>query len=93
MKCLHVYIMASRSGVLYVGVTNDLERRVRQHKRKVTPGFTATYNVDRLVFHEAFPDAEQAIATEKRIKGWRRDKKIASVESVNPTWKDLSDQW
>ena len=93
MKQFYVYIMASRSGVLYVGMTNDLERRVAEHKDKLTPGFTATYNVNLLVFFETFPTALQAIEAEKKIKGWRREKKVKLVESNNPTWRDLSEDW
>ena len=93
MKQFYVYVLTSRSGTLYVGVTNDLERRVFQHKQKRVPGFTARYNVTRLVFYEAFPDAMSAIAAEKKIKGWKRDKKVALVESMNPTWKDLAEGW
>ena len=93
MRQFWVYILTSRSGVLYVGVTNDLERRMWEHKNKRVPGFTARYNVDRLVFLESFPDAVQAIEAEKRIKGWKREKKVALVESQNPQWKDLSAEW
>ena len=93
MKQFHVYIMASRNGVLYVGMTNDLERRVAQHKTQSVPGFTSKYRVERLVFFEAFPTALQAIAAEKRIKGWRREKEIKLIESLNPTWRDLSEDW
>jgi len=93
VKQFHVYIMASRNGVLYVGMTNDLERRVGQHKTQSVPGFTSRYRVERLVFFEAFPTALQAIAAEKRIKGWRREKEIKLIESLNPTWRDLSEDW
>lgn len=93
MRQFYVYILSSRSGVLYTGVTNDLERRVREHKDKVLPSFTARYNCDRLVFYEAFPDSWSAIEAEKRIKGWRREKKINLIESMNPTWRDLSEGW
>jgi putative endonuclease len=93
MKEFYVYIMASRSGVLYTGMTNDLERRVAQHKAQETPGFTAKYNVTLLVFYETFPTALQAIAAEKKIKGWRREKKIKLIESQNATWRDLSEDW
>jgi len=89
----YVYIMASRSGVLYVGVTNDLERRVSEHKRKLVPGFSRKYNVTRLVYYESTNDVESAIAREKQIKGWLRVRKVALVESVNPRWEDLSAQW
>jgi putative endonuclease len=93
MRQFWVYILTSRSGVLYIGVTNDLERRVFEHKKKRVPGFTARYNVDRLVFYEAFRDPAQAIEAEKRIKGWKRDKKVALIESRNPQWNDLSAEW
>jgi putative endonuclease len=90
MAQFYVYLMASRSRVLYVGVTNDLEQRVRQHKQGSVPGFTARYHVNRLVWYEVFPDIGQAIETEKRIKGWLRARKIALVDSLNPDWKDLA---
>jgi putative endonuclease len=86
----YVYILASKSGVLYVGVTNDLVRRVYEHKNKLIPGFTAKYNVNILVYYESFPTAPQAIEAEKKIKGWTRAKKIALIESRNRTWRDLS---
>jgi putative endonuclease len=89
MKPMYVYILASRSGVLHVGVTNDLERRMYEHRHKLVPGFTAKYNVDLLMWYEEFPDPSQAIEAEKRIKGWRREKKVALIEERNPTWRDL----
>ena len=85
-----VYIMASASGVLYVGVTNGLESRVMQHKEKVVPGFSRTYNTTKLVYFEAFGDIRDAIAREKQIKRWRREKKVFLVEKQNPRWLDLS---
>ena len=85
-----VYVLASRSRVLYVGVTNDLERRVFAHKHKLVPGFTAEYDVDRLIYFESTPDVLAAIHREKQIKGWRRSRKVALIESVNPRWEDLS---
>ncbi|MGB8885230.1 MAG: GIY-YIG nuclease family protein [Candidatus Korobacteraceae bacterium] len=88
-----VYIMASRSHNFYVGVTNDIARRVRQHKEHVFEGFTAKYNIDRLVWYQIYGDIREAIAREKRIKGWRREKKIGLIESMNPTWQDLSEEW
>ena len=93
MKQYFVYIMASASGTLYTGVTGDLERRVAEHKQKLIPGFTARYNITRLVWYETTPDVKSAIAREKQIKGWLRAKKIALVESVNPQWRDLSEDW
>ena len=92
MKRFYVYIMSSRSGVLYVGMTNDLRRRVAQHKSGLVPGFTASYHVNRLVYHEWYPTALKAIAVEKQIKGWTRAKKIALIESENPRWQDLSEE-
>ena len=93
VKQFYVYILASRSGVLYVGMTNDLEKRVSDDKSKRVPGFTARYSVNRLVFYETFPTAWQAITQEKVVKGWRREKKVRLIESVNPTWRDLSEGW
>jgi putative endonuclease len=74
-------------------VTNNLERRVSEHKDKLVPGFTSKYNIARLVYCDTFADIREAIAREKQIKGWLRSKKIALIESVNPTWKDLSQEW
>ena len=93
MKQYYVYILASKSRVLYIGVTNDLERRVFEHKHKLVRGFTSKYNVDCLVCHECYENIRDAIAREKQIKGWRREKKVALVESMNPQWRDLSVQW
>jgi len=89
----HAYIMASRKRVLYVGMTNDLQRRVYEHRKHLVPGFTARYNVDRLVYFERFRDAYSAIRREKQIKGWLRSKKIGLVESMNPDWTDLAASW
>ena len=86
----HVYIMASESGVLYIGVTNRLESRTTQHKLKLNPGFTSNYNVTKLVYFEPFVDIRYAIAREKQLKRWRREKKVALIERMNPTWRDLS---
>jgi putative endonuclease len=82
--------MASRSRTLYVGVTNDLKRRAYEHKEKLVPGFTAKYKIERLVYFELTEDVHAKISREKQIKGWTRSKKVALVDSVNPTWKDLS---
>lgn len=76
--------------MLYVGMSNDLVRRVREHKEKHIAGFTKRYNLHRLVYYEEFQDVRKAIAREKELKGWRREKKIALIESINPDWKDLS---
>ena len=89
----YVYIVASRSRTLYTGVTNDLQRRVYEHKKKLVPGFTTKYNIQRLVYYETTEDVDAAIFREKQIKGWTRSKKLQLIESVNPTWKDLSVGW
>jgi putative endonuclease len=78
---------------MYVGMTNNLERRVFEHKTKKIPGFTEKYNVNKLVYFEETNDVHTAIAREKEIKKWRREKKNNLVVAVNPTWNDLSDGW
>jgi putative endonuclease len=88
-----VYIMASRSGTLYTGVTNDVLRRVQQHKQKTTAGFTSKYNVTRLVYCESTTDVHAALSREKQIKGWTRARKLALIESLNPKWQDLAEVW
>ena len=89
----YVYLLASRlNGTLYLGVTNDLVRRVCQHKTKATPGFTSRYGVDRLVWFEIYDDATTAITREKEIKKWRRAWKIRLIEESNPEWRDLYDE-
>ena len=90
VKRYYVYIMASRSRVLYTGMTNDLERRVLEHKSGLTKGFTKQYRVARLVYFEEHTDVRDAIAREKQIKGWLRSKKVALIEAANPSWNDLS---
>ena len=93
MQTYYVYILASLSKVLYTGVTNSLHRRLWEHKNKVNKGFTARYHVTRLVYYEVFHDIHEAIAREKEIKKWNRTRKIALIESMNATWKDLSAGW
>jgi putative endonuclease len=87
------YIMASRSHTLYIGVTSNLQKRIFDHKWKEHPGFTERYNCDRLVWFEGFQEIALAIAREKQLKGWRRDRKIALIEKTNPAWVDLSKEW
>jgi putative endonuclease len=86
----YVYLLASRlQGTLYLGVTNDLARRVHEHKARLVPGFTSRYGVDRLLWFEAYDDPSDAISREKAIKKWRRDWKITLIEHDNPDWLDL----
>ena len=91
MKEYYVYIMTNRSGTLYAGMTNDLKRRVHEHKEKLIPGFTKKYNISKLVWFDRTNDVRAAIAYEKKIKGWLREKKVALIESKNPEWKDLAE--
>jgi putative endonuclease len=94
MKNSYIYILTNWTNeVMYVGVTNDLERRFYEHKSKLIPGFTKKYNLEKLVYFEHFSDIEMAIAREKEIKGWRREKKDKLVMSMNPDWADLSKGW
>lgn len=93
MKENCVYIMSSKSRMLYVGVTSDLTKRVYQHNQKSAPGYTQKYNITHLVYYETTNDVHAAIAREKEIKGWLRRKKIALIEATNPQWLDLSAKW
>ncbi|MBP9651237.1 MAG: GIY-YIG nuclease family protein [Syntrophaceae bacterium] len=89
-KQFYVYIMTNKNNtVLYTGVTNDLNRRVYEHKKKLMDGFTKKYNVDKLVFYEVYDDINNAIAREKQIKSGSRVKKIKLIEEMNSGWKDL----
>lgn len=89
----YVYIVASRSRTLYTGVTGDLRSRVIQHRQSVIEGFTRKYRIHRLVYFEVFRNVRAAIAREKQIKGWRREKKVALIENGNPAWEDLAERW
>ena len=88
-----VYIMASRSGTLYIGITDDIEIRVRQHKLGEIDGFANKYKCTRLVYYEVYDHIHKTIDREKQLKGWRRSKKIALIEKVNPRWQDLAEKW
>ncbi|HEY3057899.1 MAG TPA: GIY-YIG nuclease family protein [Chloroflexota bacterium] len=88
-----VYVLASHARVLYTGVTNNLERRVFEHRAGAIPGFTSKYNVHRLVYFEDTEDLLAAMAREKQIKAWTRAKRVALIESMNPTWQDLAADW
>jgi|SRR3989344_3445941 len=92
MKEFYVYILTNVSNnVLYTGVTNNLRRRIYEHKNKLIPGFTSKYNLNKLVYFESFNSINDAIENEKRIKGWLRSKKISLVDNFNPNWNDLSE--
>jgi len=94
MNLYYVYMLTNwNNKVLYTGVTNDLERRIYEHKNKLVKGFTEKYNVNKLVYFEYTSDVNSAIAREKEIKGWTRQKKNQLVEVVNPLWKDLTEEF
>ena len=93
MAQYYVYMMASRYGVLYTGVTRNLPRRVQQHREGTTPGFSHRFRVTRLVYFETCGEPLVAITREKEIKRWRRQKKLALIRSANPGWQDLAKGW
>jgi len=93
MRRFYVYIMASKSRVLYTGITDNIRRRAWGHKNDINPGFTCHYRVHRLVYFETFKYVRTAIAREQTVKGLLRRKKIALIQSLNPTWEDLSENW
>jgi putative endonuclease len=93
MNQYYTYILASKHRNLYIGVTNDLERRMYEHKNKLLKGHTKKYNIDRLVYFETFGDITQAINREKQLKGWSRKRNDELIEVMNQDWKDLSEEW
>lgn len=94
MANFYVYILTNKpKGVLYVGMTNELERRIAEHKTKQVKGFTYKYNVDKLVYFEEFESYDEAFTRERRMKKWNRDWKVNLIEEKNPDWKDLSANW
>ena len=93
LHAMFVYILASQTRRLYVGVTNDLVRRAWEHRTGTVPGFTCRYGINRLVYFEALAEPVQAITREKQIKDYARVKKIAMINSVNPDWNDLAELW
>src|SRR3990167_6274864 len=93
MRHFYVYILSNTSRTLYIGVTNNLERRMYEHKNKLIRGFTEKYNITRLIYFETTTDIRSAICREKQLKGWLRSKKIALIEQNNPGWDDLSLSW
>ena len=92
-RTFYVYIMGSKFGVLYIGVTNNLERRLSEHRKGLIPGFTKKYRVRRLLYFEQFDRPADAIAREKQIKGWRRARKLELIHSTNLLMDDLSACW
>lgn len=92
-KQYFVYILTNESKTLYIGVTNNIERRLYEHRHKLADGFTKKYQINKLVYFESFSDIAQAITREKTLKGWLRKKKVALINSVNPQWNDLSKDW
>ena len=89
-----VYILTNKHNTtLYTGVTNNLERRLYEHRHKLVEGFTKRYNLDKLVYYEATTEVRSAIEREKQIKGWTRSKKDCLIETMNPQWRDLSIDW
>ncbi|HEU0073056.1 MAG TPA: GIY-YIG nuclease family protein [Dehalococcoidia bacterium] len=93
MKTYYVYIMTNRSRTLYTGVTNDLQRRVMEHKSAARPGFTAKYRMTELAYYESTEDVYDALSREKQIKGWTRRRKVELIDGMNPFWFDLSDSF
>ena len=91
-KEYYVYIMTNKSHTLHTGVTNNLIRRVDEHKKKLVPGFSSKYNIQFLVYYESTSSIHVALEREKEVKGWLRAKKIALIDSMNPEWKDLSEE-
>ena len=89
----YVYILTNPSRLLYVGVTNDLQRRLHEHRAKTIPGYTRQYDLTQLAYYESTPNVQAAIAREKQLKGWNRARKIALIETHNPVWADLSAEW
>jgi len=92
-KSYFVYIVGSLSGTLYIGVTSRPEQRIFEHKQHLQKGFTSKYDVDRLLYYESYDEIGKAIDREKQLKGWRREKKVALIEALNPHWEDLSQGW
>ena len=92
-KTYWVYFMTNRSGTLYIGLTGNLARRVYEHRHRLIPGFTSRYRIDRLIHVEPYADLRDAIAREKQLKGWRRDRKLAVIAQEKPDWRDLGEEW
>lgn len=93
MKAYYVYVVSSLLGTIYIGVTNNLQRRIYEHKQHLVKGFTDLYNCTQLVYYEEYNNVNDAIAREKQLKGWKRSKKEALIRKVNPGWEDLSNRF
>jgi putative endonuclease len=89
-KTYWVYILTNKSNTLYIGITNNLQRRIYEHQNKLFKGFTKKYNIDKLIYSQEFESPEEAITAEKKIKGWSRKKKMILIKSINPGFRDLS---
>ena len=92
-KTYYIYLLSNTSKMIYIGVTNDLERRVFEHKSKLRDGFTNKYNLTQLVYFEETDDIGRALEREQQLKRWRREKKVSLITSVNPKWEDLAEHW
>src|SRR5271170_4460660 len=92
-RCYFTYVVCSNTGTLYIGMCNNIERRMWEHKSGEFEGFASKYHCNRLVYFERFDEVIDAINREKQLKGWRRQKKIALIEAVNPRWADLAEKW
>lgn len=94
MEIFFLYIMTNKpDGVLYIGITNELERRVREHKNKQIKGFTYKYNLDKLVYFESFETFDEVFSRERRMKKWKREWKVNLIIAKNPDWQDLANDW
>ena len=93
MPAFHVYIISSNTGTLYVGMTNNIKRRIYEHKNGLVPGFSKKYSIRNLLHYETFSDKDSAIARERQLKHWRREKKVSLIDSTNKSWQDLSQDW
>ncbi len=85
--------MTNKSGTLYIGLTNNIKKRIYEHKNKMIEGFTKKYNIDKLLYFETFIDVDSAIVREKTLKGWLRKKKLELIRESNPDWEDISEEW
>ncbi|MEO1023792.1 MAG: GIY-YIG nuclease family protein [Bacteroidota bacterium] len=92
-KVYYVYMLSNASKMIYIGMTNNLTRRIYEHRNKLLKGYTQKYNLHDLVYYEETDDVGRAIEREKQLKGWKRNRKVKLIEAVNPGWKDLAERW